>query len=454
MADVGKKRPNSNSDVPEEKKFREEITEMESAEENLNATNRPLQTDKDTPVQHFSFEMKAILEKLEPLECLGGIKESIQEMQDQLKDLKNSFEYTQKELEELKCKSKKQDIQLADLRREVDEIGKIKGENAKLKKQLLSLETYNRRENLIFENIPETASQYENCDTTLKVFFAEKLGLVHNIRFQRVHRLGQKSQTNGVRPIIARFVYFPDREEVWRARSNLKGTNYRIREDFPEEIESERRTLLPIFIAARKQKEMKAKLVGNRLIVNSETYTTENLHQLPAPLLPRAVSERVITNDMGRKYHCFHGKLSPFSNMYESPFVIKGVSYPSVEHYYTHEKAIFAKQHELAEKVLVEKDPIKVKRLSKKLQVNHKVWISERGKQAMVEGVAAKFEQNRALISILKATQGHTLVECNPYDSVWGVGVGLYSEEAQDFKTWKGDNQLGSILTEVRDKLR
>ena len=276
---------------------------------------------------------------------------------------------------------------------------------------------------------------------------------MHAIRLQRVHRLGsKKTSEEAPRPVIARFVLFPDREEVWQARGQLKDSNLILREDFPEEIERERRTLFPIFQAARKNPNMKAKMVANKLIINKQTFTTENLNQLPSPVAPRNVSEKVIQSERGRKYHLFQGRLSPFSNMHPSSFHLGGNHFTCVEQYYSYEKAKFGRNNEVAERILREDDPVKMKRLARNL-VNHKIWMEQRGEAAMEEGLSAKFGQNPELRDVLLQTRGHTLVECNRYDDTWAIGVGLNSPDATDCITWQGKNLLGAMLNKIRERL-
>ena len=51
----------------------------------------------------------------------------------------------------------------------------------------------------------------------------------------------------------------------------------------------------------------------------------------------------------------------------------------------------------------------------------------------------------------LVETKKLPLVECNKYDNFWGIGLTLNDKLADDEKSWKGKNNLGSILTKVRD---
>jgi len=128
--------------------------------------------------------------------------------------------------------------------------------------------------------------------------------------------------------------------------------------------------------------------------------------------------------------------------------------YPSVEHYYTREKALYAGRDDIADKILQEPDPVNVKRYyGNKIEVNHKVWTDKEGKDAMRTGIKEKFTQNTHFLEILKDTRGSTLVECNQNDSFWGISIYLNSKEASDCTSWKGLNMLGTMLSELRDSL-
>ncbi len=359
-----------------------------------------------------------------------------------MKDLKTSLQYTQKEVDELKTMCGEQKTEISSLKKDLKGLSVVKEENRKLQKQVLALEAYTRRENLVLENVQETEN--EVCANVVQGVF-RKLGIERNICLQRAHRLGRKTQGNKkdaeikfrARPIIIRFAFFPDREEVWHLRTKLKGSNIIIREDFPEQIETERRTLLPIFHAARLNKDMNTKLVGNKLVINQQTFTVESLNKLPSPVALRAVSERVVKTDKGFDLHLFQGRLSPFSNMYPATFQIDGKTFNSVEQCYTYGKAIYAQQPEVAEEVLGEYEPTKVKHLGKQLFVNQNMWLGDKGTQLMEDALYAKFNQNPALRTILAETHRRTLVECNRFDSTWGIGVGLFNKEAEDLTTWK-----------------
>ena len=278
--------------------------------------------------------------------------------------------------------------------------------------------------------------------------FKEKFKLTESIKFTRVHRLG-KATSGKTRPIIARFHYFPDRDLIWNSKRHLKGSSVIVREDFPEAIDKDRQKLLPYYLAARDQK-MKASLRGDSLLVDGHIYRADDTEALQDTIRPREVCEKVLPDT---NTHLFFGCLSPFSNWYPATFKVEGRSYNSAEQFYMFEKARFAKDPEIARKILESTDGRTAKRLGNQLKMDQKLWLSTKAQQVMKEALVQKFKQNKALWDILQGTKGYTLAECNPSDKTWGTGLSLRSEQVLNASAWPGKSLLGKLLTEVRQEL-
>ena len=71
----------------------------------------------------------------------------------------------------------------------------------------------------------------------------------------------------------------------------------------------------------------------------------------------------------------------------------------------------------------------------------------------MFSAVRAKFSQNDDLAHCLKKTDQNIIAEANPFNSYWGVALALEDKNIWKMAMWKGANRLGSILTEVCDRL-
>ena len=309
-----------------------------------------------------------------------------------------------------------------------------------LQEKVASLDDYSRRENLIFEGIDE--SPKENCTAKIVRFLNEKLNIAdaEQMEFQRIHRVGNGQKP---RPIICRFLKYPEREVVWQARSNLKGSKFKIKEDFSTDTVNKRQTLFPIMMRARELNKFAA-IYGNRLVIDNQTYTVNNLTSLPKELQPASVATKQVTNDIT----AFFTGSSPLSNFYMTNFSVEGHEYTSVEQFFQFKKAIHAEMPEIAKTILNTDSPRECKRLGDSIKCE---WLPI-AKTVMKQGCVAKFSQNEYAKAFLLETDNRTLVEAGP-DCVWGVGMYMSDKDISIRQKWKGQNLLGQILMAVRDEL-
>jgi len=135
----------------------------------------------------------------------------------------------------------------------------------------------------------------------------------------------------------------------------------------------------------------------------------------------------------------FRGELHFLSNFYPSPFILNGVYYPTVEHYFQASKTT---DPVMREKIINAPTPAKAKMLGKKCRIKTD-WNNIKY-NVMFDGVYAKFSQNVELLDKLLNTPDYLLVEKNSWnDKYWGV----------DINTGYGLNKLGEILKEVKRHL-
>ncbi len=87
------------------------------------------------------------------------------------------------------------------------------------------------------------------------------------------------------------------------------------------EIEENVRRLLRIRKAALQQK-MSVRMIEDMLDINSQTFTVNNLQQLPASLQPECISMRTVSD-----YLFFFTGDYPLRNWYPSKFVMDDVTY-------------------------------------------------------------------------------------------------------------------------------
>ena len=219
-----------------------------------------------------------------------------------------------------------------------EQVSPLKDEIIELKRQLMSeqnerkllqekltkMETFSRRANLRFEGVQEhTREGPLDCKKTILNILSHSGLNLNPIAIVRAHRLGPHPKTPNqgrARPIIVKFFHEQEKEMVLENKRVIKNAcNVFVNEDFPEVVNERRKALTPILLNAqskineRHKPKFNAKLIVDKLIVDSKVYTTENLHTLPEELKP----ENVFTQSKDNKT-AFFTKNSPFSNMYPS----------------------------------------------------------------------------------------------------------------------------------------
>ncbi|XP_052238685.1 uncharacterized protein LOC127849990 [Dreissena polymorpha] len=141
----------------------------------------------------------------------------------------------------------------------------------KLQAEITDLKCRSILDNLLFFRIPE--EQEEQCEKKILEFIETKLHVQNaqtEIKLHKAHLIG-RYQPNKVRPIVAKFAYYPDKERVRRESKALKGTPFGISEQYPQEVMEVRRRLIPIMKKARSE-EKEAYLRIDKLYINKQVY--------------------------------------------------------------------------------------------------------------------------------------------------------------------------------------
>ncbi|CAG2241030.1 unnamed protein product [Mytilus edulis] len=123
------------------------------------------------------------------------------------------------------------------------------------------------KNNLIFSGLCEVRE--ENTEALLRTFLHREIGIDYQIEFGNVHRFS--NYPRGKRPIVARFLYFSDLQYVLKNAYKLRNSQYGIRQQFPKEIEDNRKLLYPIQKEAKRQGK-KVVLVRDRLYIDNQLY--------------------------------------------------------------------------------------------------------------------------------------------------------------------------------------
>jgi ribA/ribD-fused uncharacterized protein len=142
-----------------------------------------------------------------------------------------------------------------------------------------------------------------------------------------------------------------------------------------------------------------------------------------------------------------------YSQWYPSKFIIAGITYGSCEQYMMAQKALYFKDMEAYEAIMVSTNPKEQKALGRGVKnFDTKSWNSV-CREFVYQGNLAKFSQLPHFKSSLLATEDRELVEASPYDKIWGIGMGVEHRNIEDKSKWQGTNWLGEAIMRVRETL-
>ena len=160
-------------------------------------------------------------------------------------------------------------------------------------------------------------------------------------------------------------------------------------------------------------------------------------------------------------HHPRNGPKHVLSNWTESPFVSEKelanqeniFVYQNNEVWMMAEKArLFNDPHAL-QKILSNPEPKNAKAWGRKVKnFNQQVW-NDNCEEIVIEGLFYKFSQNPEMGEFLRSTKGKILVEANPYDNIWGIGIREYEAKRMSPDEWPGKNLLGKCLMKVREMI-
>ena len=131
---------------------------------------------------------------------------------------------------------------------------------------------------------------------------------------------------------------------------------------------------------------------------------------------------------------------------------VGGIEYNCVERYMMHQKVVFFRDEETAKEILASSHQPEIKALGRRVRnFEESVWVKNR-EDIVKRGIVGKFAFNPDLMAkFLAFPKGSVFVECSPWDTIWGIGIGVEDDRRLDTNKCRGSNLLGKVLTEVRN---
>lgn len=156
---------------------------------------------------------------------------------------------------------------------------------------------------------------------------------------------------------------------------------------------------------------------------------------------------------MNEKFTFFWKNRTPFSQWYPSTFELDGCLFTRAEQAMMYKKAVLFGDDESAAQILATDDPAEHQKRGREVKgFDQTIWDMHKTK-IVYDINYAKFSQSETLKEKLFQTKGTLLVETNPDDIIWGIGLDEHHPDAAIRQKWRGQNLLGYILTNIRERL-
>ena len=218
-------------------------------------------------------------------------------------------------------------------------------------------------------------------------------------------------------------------------------------EQYPAEIEAQRRTLRPVMTALQRKGIKEVHMKREYIFINGQRYGEENIRSLL-----QICGDLHIAAKKNEHVYAFLGKVSPLSNFFRSEFKYGSHYFTSVEMGYQFAKAQYADRDNIAMEIKNLSDPLQIKRMGDSVSSDN--WISSgEARKAMRGLLEAKFGQDGMARQCLIETGQRLIVEANAHSDYWGIRLAKWDPKVFDIQSWLGKNEMGRLLCDIRKSL-
>lgn len=248
------------------------ITPVISMEELSNKETDKEPVAKEVTKENLDDE-SGVLNAIKKLETnmRGQMELIIKKLDEQIGELRESCEYRDGEVKEIRRDQKDLSERCDMLEGMVARMGR---EIEEIKLTNIDLKMTSMRDNLTIWGVEEKLSEDPRAtEAVLKAELEAGLGLaesaVRDLKIEKCYRQGRGRRN---RPIVVQFNSYKDKEFVLEAaRKQGRGSKLSINEQFPQEVEQERKRLYPVMKKEREEGH-NAKLIRAKLIVDGKEH--------------------------------------------------------------------------------------------------------------------------------------------------------------------------------------
>lgn len=221
---------------------------------------------------------------------INSLMQSFNDRYDKLQasvtEVKVSLEYSQKDIDNLQKSVITQD----ETQKSISNEAAIITDNLNdISNKLDYLENQSRRNNIIFDGIPETKQEtWKVSEEKVLSVLKTNMGFTDDPPIERAHRVGSANPRK-TRPIVVKFLNFKDRDTVLRNGKKLRGTSVYVRDDLSEKVLARRRSQMDLLKEARQEGKI-AYFNYDRLIIRERL--ADNLISADSPSATQSTERR------------------------------------------------------------------------------------------------------------------------------------------------------------------
>lgn len=311
---------------------------------------------------------------------------------------------------------------------------------------------YNNRHNLVVLGLAE--DEQKETIALAQDFFSNTMK-ISNVIVNDAYRIGSQPEggSNYARPLVVKFNNLSHRNRVWRKRMTITGEDdsqkIRVLADVPKPLREGVKLMYNVLRAASGLEEYKHVMVRDyQLELNDKIFQFNELETLPVKLRPSTLA-----SPRSEEALSFFTSASILSNHHPSRFTVKKDTFYSMEQFLALRKAQLSGKQELIDKASGARDPVQAKYVLNQLKNDHLPEWDNTVEEIAVEGLKAKFQENKEMRDFLCSTKNLKLGEASK-NPRWGTGFELTDEGVLDHTKWSvTGNLLGRSLMKVREEL-
>lgn len=268
------------------------------------------------------------------------------------------------------------------------------------------------------------------------------------IDIENAHRLGNPGDTK--RPLLIKFKSIEMKKAIMQKKASLKKSKnlkkIYCNDDLPDTARKIRQEIREIGRHATRLGYEDVKVTGNKIQIDGKIYHERDLALLRPDLHMGNIKTREIKGML-----CFKGEASYLASSFPTSIKMNDKHFSSADQAFYYQMASFAGRTDYGKEILEYDDPKALKKMGSKIEKDAE-W--EDKQLRILTGIfILKFEQNHTIREKLMDTGDIPLVYCD-MDKYWGAGRLMDSDQWNKSNDIPGRNMVGTILSNVRSRLR